>query len=73
MKGLDYGCGPVPLLSKIIGQMDMECDEYDPIFSPVQQLEQQYDFIFATECFEHFFLPAKELKQLKGLLNEGGI
>lgn len=71
MKGLDFGCGPVPTLSKILEQMDIQCGEYDPIFLP-GELAVGYDFIFATECFEHFFLPAKELKQLNQLLKDDG-
>lgn len=71
MKGLDFGCGPSPTLSKILEQMNFTCDEYDPIFYPKEWTEA-YDFIFATECFEHFFLPAKELQQLKQLLKEDG-
>lgn len=72
MTGLDYGCGPVPTLSKILMQLGFQCDEYDPLFSP-NALQVHYDFIFATESFEHFFLPAKELKQLTKLLNEEGL
>lgn len=71
MKGLDFGCGPVPTLSKILEKIGFTCDEYDPIFFP-EVLKEPYDFIFATECFEHFFLPAKELQQIKQLLTSDG-
>ena len=33
----------------------------------------KYDYLFATECFEHFFRPADELQKLNRLLNPGGI
>jgi uncharacterized C2H2 Zn-finger protein len=71
MHGLDFGCGPVPTLSKILQRHGVSCDDYDPIFREVA-LKPAYDFIFATECFEHFFLPAREIRRLAGLLRQGG-
>ncbi|PKP02759.1 MAG: class I SAM-dependent methyltransferase [Bacteroidetes bacterium HGW-Bacteroidetes-9] len=73
MKGLDYGCGPVPTLSRLLEQNGYTCDDYDPIFFPELDQDKQYDFIFATECFEHFFFPAKELQKIRRLLKEDGI
>lgn len=73
MRGLDYGCGPVPTLSRLLEQKGFTCDDYDPIFFPEMDQDKQYDFIFATECFEHFFFPAKELQKIRKLLKEDGI
>lgn len=73
MQGLDYGCGPEPTLSKLLEQDGFACDVYDPIFFPELDQNKQYDFIFATECFEHFFFPAKDLQKIKKLIKEGGI
>jgi len=72
MKGLDFGCGPEPTLSVILEQKGFSCDNYDPIFFP-DMPGSAYDFIFATECFEHFFFPAKEVQSIKNLLNPEGI
>lgn len=72
-KGLDYGCGPGPTLSQLVAKAGFEVDNYDPFFFPELEADQVYDFIFATECFEHFFNPAKELKLLQQLLNEQGM
>ncbi len=72
MKGLDYGCGPVPTLSVLVHQQGFSCDDYDPFFFP-QIPADKYDFIFATECFEHFFKPAKEISKITKLLTPGGI
>lgn len=72
MHGLDYGCGPVPTLSILLERENMTCGNYDPLFFPALNREEEYDFIFATECFEHFFDPAKELKTLEHLLRPGG-
>jgi SAM-dependent methyltransferase len=70
--GLDYGCGPVPTLNLLVEQKGFVCEFYDPIFFPEYPLGS-FDFIFATECFEHFFRPAHELQKLGGLLKPGGI
>jgi SAM-dependent methyltransferase len=66
-KGLDYGCGPVPTLSQLLEQRGYTCHNYDPLFFP-ELPAGPFDFIFATECFEHFFDPAKEMEQLILLL-----
>ncbi len=71
MIGLDYGCGPVPTLSVILAQHNIRCHNYDPLFAITHPLTA-YDFIFATECFEHFFNPQKELATIVSLLKPGG-
>ncbi len=70
--GLDYGCGPAPTLSVMLKNRGIACDDYDPLFFPVMP-DKVYDFIFATECFEHFFYPAIELARLDKLLKPGGL
>ena len=72
MKGLDYGCGPNPVLAQIIRDKGIECDFYDPFFYPKCDLGAKYDFIFATECFEHFFSPSHELDRICTMLNTDG-
>lgn len=70
-KGLDFGCGPGPTLSKLVRVEGFEVTDYDPIFfdSP---LSPPYDFIFSTECFEHFEEPRKDISRVVSLLREGG-
>ncbi len=70
--GLDYGCGPVPTLNRLLEKHGFTCDFYDPIFFNEPPLGN-FDFIFATESFEHFFRPADELQKLSGLLKPEGI
>lgn len=70
--GLDFGCGPTPTISALLKQQGFNCDDYDPFFFP-QLPNKVYDFIFATECFEHFYNPAKEIKTICNLLKPGGI
>jgi SAM-dependent methyltransferase len=72
MKGLDYGCGPGPTLSLLLNQRNIECDNYDPFFF-AEIKKSSYDFIFATECFEHFHRPLKQLQHIDTLLKPKGI
>lgn len=71
MIGLDYGCGPVPTLSKLLALQGIECFDYDPLFD-FNHTHANYDFIFATECFEHFHNPLKEILAITNLLKHGG-
>lgn len=71
-RGLDYGCGPVPTLNRLLEREGYYCEFYDPIFFP-EYPQGNYDFIFATECFEHFFRPGDEMLKLSGLLKPGGV
>jgi hypothetical protein len=72
MRGLDYGCGPAPTLSCLLGAHGLHCENYDPFFFP-ELPEGKFDFIFATEVIEHFFNPGQELLRIQGLLKPGGI
>lgn len=71
MEGMDFGCGPTPVLAKMVEKQGCQCSHYDPFFFPELPDERQ-DFIFATECFEHFFKPGQELKLLTALLRPSG-
>lgn len=72
MEGLDFGCGPNPVLSQIVNEAGFSCANYDPLFFP-ELPDERMDFIFATECFEHFFHPNKEMRLITALLRPGGI
>ncbi|MFW6259705.1 MAG: class I SAM-dependent methyltransferase [Tangfeifania sp.] len=72
LRGLDYGCGPVPTLNQLLENRGFNCEFYDPIFFP-EPPPGNLGFIFATECFEHFFRPADELQKINGLLEPDGI
>lgn len=71
-RGLDFGCGPSPVLQTLIGEHGFTCDVYDPHFFP-ELPDERKEFIFATECFEHFFEPAKEIQLITSLLIPHGI
>ena len=72
MVGLDYGCGPVPTLSKLLNKEGYACEDYDPYFVK-HDLGSKFGFIFSTEVFEHFFNPDKEIKKIRSLLREDGV
>jgi hypothetical protein len=72
MRGLDYGSGPGPTLCLLLKNQGIQCENYDPIFSP-DMPDGKFDFIFATEVVEHFFYPAQEFTRISSVLNSGGI
>ncbi|MBF8963734.1 class I SAM-dependent methyltransferase [Pontibacter sp. FD36] len=72
MRGLDFGCGPGPTLSVLLRNRGFVMDDYDPFFFPELKTAQAYDFVFATECFEHFFAPATEVHRIRQLLKPNG-
>ncbi|MEW9797869.1 class I SAM-dependent methyltransferase [Alteromonas sp. CYL-A6] len=68
-QGLDFGCGPAPLLAKIMQDKGFEMQIYDPFFAKNDTaLATQYDFITCSEAIEHFHTPHKELTLLASLL-----
>jgi SAM-dependent methyltransferase len=71
MVGLDYGCGPAPTLSEILKLQKITCHNFDPIFNFQHPLEI-YDFVFSTECLEHFFIPSRDLQIIAGLVRTNG-
>lgn len=72
MKGLDYGCGPGPTLSLLLKQQGIACENYDPLFEN-KTPQPPYDFVFSTECFEHFDQPDLEIRKIVALLKPGGL
>lgn len=71
--GLDYGSGPGPTLSVMLGEEGFRVECYDPFFAPDPAvLRRSYDFITCTETAEHFYRPAEEFARLHGLLVPGG-
>ncbi|WP_414829166.1 class I SAM-dependent methyltransferase [Alteromonas sp. H39] len=72
--GLDFGCGPTPVLAAILESEGMNMTYFDPLFFPDRTvLTKQYDFITCTEAIEHFHTPDKELKLLTSLLKPEGL
>ena len=71
--GLDYGCGPGPVLAAMLEEAGHTMAVFDPIYAPDPEvLERRYDFICCTEVVEHFHRPATEFERLDKLLKPGG-
>ena len=72
-EGLDYGCGPGPVLARMLEEAGHRMSVYDPFFADTPDaLERDYDFVTCTEVAEHFCTPADEFDRLSGLLRPGG-
>ena len=71
--GLDFGCGPGPTLSVMLEEAGHQVALFDPIYQPnPEALKGQYDFITATEVFEHLHHPQDELERIWNCLGPGG-
>ena len=72
-KGLDFGSGTGPVITKLLREEKYHIVTYDPFFdnSP-ERLETNYDYIVSCEVIEHFHQPYKEFQMLYSLLNKGG-
>ncbi len=72
--GLDFGCGPAPLLARLLQQAGHEVSTYDLYYrADAAALEKSYDFIVSTEVVEHLSSPDRVLAMLWRLLNPGGM
>ncbi|MGZ4960247.1 MAG: class I SAM-dependent methyltransferase [Methylomonas sp.] len=69
--GLDYGCGPGPVLAKMLKQAGFCIEIYDPFYAK-RDLQSKYDFITCTEVVEHFRQPGVEFQRLFSLLKPQG-
>lgn len=74
-KCLDFGCGPTPVLSQILGRKGIDCSNYDPFYFPNKStlVQETYDVVFATECLEHFHHPLESIGQMVSCLKPGGL
>ncbi|MBI9104185.1 MAG: class I SAM-dependent methyltransferase [Spirochaetales bacterium] len=72
--GLDFGCGPGPVLSILLKRKGYPMSLYDPFYyNDPSILENTFDFITATEVAEHFSSPGMEFKHLFGMIKRGGL
>jgi hypothetical protein len=71
--GLDFGCGPAPVLAKLLSDAGFPCEAYDPFFAPkAELLEREYDFVACSEVVEHAYDPAAMFALFARLLARGG-
>ncbi len=73
-RGLDFGCGPAPVLARLLTDRGLPCASYDPLFLPDERrLEETYDFVTCSEVVEHVHDPRALLERLAGLVAPGGL
>lgn len=72
-KGLDYGCGPGPVITHLLRKEGYAVTTYDPYFdNRPEVLQRKYDYIFCCEVIEHFHEPREEFMRLRAMLKPGG-
>lgn len=75
-RGLDFGAGPAaegdPVLCRILREAGLAPAPFDPFFFP-DMPDGPFDFIAASETFEHFRRPAREIAKIHELLKPGGL
>ena len=73
-KGLDFGAGTGPVISKVLDDNNYSIFQYDPLFhNHPELLNDTYDYIACCEVIEHFYNPLEEFSLLKKILKTGGI
>jgi hypothetical protein len=72
-KGLDFGAGTGPVISKLLKDKSYSIAQYDPFFHNYPSLlTQEYNYIACCEVIEHFHTPYKEFTLLRKLLAPNG-
>ncbi|MDZ7737956.1 MAG: class I SAM-dependent methyltransferase [Bacteroidales bacterium] len=72
-RGLDFGAGTGPVISKMLKDKNFQIAQYDPFFyNDPGLLKTRYDYIVCCEVIEHFHRPLKEFALLKSLLRHKG-
>lgn len=75
-RGLDFGAGPAsggdPVLCRILRDAGLAPTPFDPFFFP-DMPDGPFGFIAASETFEHFRRPAREIGKIHELLEPGGL
>ena len=72
-RGLDFGSGTGPVITKVLQDQGYNISTYDPYFDyKPELLKEKYDYIACCEVIEHFHNPAEEFSLLRSLLNSKG-
>ena len=72
--GLDFGCGPAPVLAGMLTEAGCPTMSYDPVFAAKEELlERRYDFVACSEVVEHLHHPAHAFVLFGRLLDAGGL
>ena len=72
-RGLDFGAGSGPVISRILEEHGFQTALYDPFYHDNPDvLKQEYDYIICCEVIEHFHDPKQTFMILRKLLGSGG-
>jgi len=70
---LEFGCGPGPVLAKMLENESLKVDRYDKFFYPDTVYESKtYDLITSTEVIEHIKDPMNTMKLFNRHLVKNG-
>ena len=70
---VDFGSGPGPALSVMFEEIGHAMELFDMFYAPdTKPLQQQYDFVTASEVVEHLHHPRRELDMLWSCLKSAG-
>lgn len=73
-EGLDFGCGPGPLLAQMFREQGFQMETYDPFYANHPELlQRRYDFITCSEVVEHLRQPQPVFAQLFDMLKPQGL
>jgi 2-polyprenyl-3-methyl-5-hydroxy-6-metoxy-1,4-benzoquinol methylase len=73
-RGLDFGCGPAPVLAELMSERGHVMASYDPLFHADRAvLDAQYDFITCCEVLEHVHDPNELLGRMPAMLRDRGL
>ena len=72
--GLDVGCGPAPLLARMLEEGGIAMRTWDPYYAPDDSAwARQYDLVTASEVVEHYRAPGDEFTRLFAAVRPGGV
>ncbi len=73
-KGLDFGSGPGPTLSVMFEEKGYKMDLFDKFYANNPLIfNNKYDFITATEVFEHLKEPDIHLKKIRNIMSKTAV
>ncbi|MGL1894632.1 MAG: class I SAM-dependent methyltransferase [Spirochaetaceae bacterium] len=73
-EGLDFGCGPGPILKEQLKPYKINMSEYDLYYKNDKSLlQKKWDFVVTTEVMEHLKNPYTEIELLWELINPKGV
>ncbi len=70
-RGLEFGCGPEPVLARLLERLGFSLSLYDPYFFP-ELPREEFAFITCTEAVEHFYQPSQSFAFIDQCLQSEG-